>query len=342
MSEKYIFNNSQDDFIKRNFLNFSISKLSESLGLSISLIRRRKKELNLIGKKQNKWSKKQIEFLKENSDKLSDTEISKLLGISRYAISMARYRNGISKNHSKIRKRMMIEGKIKHPTKDKKVSKESVGKRLMTIKLRYGKLSAWNKGKKGLQVAWNKGISPSKSTIEKMLKTKEKNNSIMRGEKHHFYGKTKENSVWAKRNSERMKNGGAFRALRGVKKPTSYELKISKICIENNLPFVYVGNGKFLIGKKNPDFVDKSNKKVIEVYSKFFKIRDYGSTEEYELQRSKHFKSYGYDTLFLDEDDMTSKEWENLCLNKILNFLNPIVPISINNKLLKNPPITRR
>lgn len=29
--------------------------------------------------------------------------------------------------------------------------------------------SVWNKGKKGVQVAWNKGISPSESTRKQIL-----------------------------------------------------------------------------------------------------------------------------------------------------------------------------
>ena len=57
-----------------------------------------------------------------------------------------------------------------------------------------------------------------------------------------------------------------------MKRPTSYEKKISELCIENNLPFIYAGNGTFLIGHKNPDFVNKEKRIAIEVYHNYFKI----------------------------------------------------------------------
>lgn len=321
---KYMFTLGQDNFIKNNFIRLSLGELSKSLGVSVSLIRRRKNDLKLNGKKQNKFNNKQIQFIRDNYDKLSDTETSKALGLSRYSITNARYRYNINKNHSKIRKRMMKEGIIKSPFAGKKIPKETIKKRLNTIKLRYGKITAWNKGKKGLQIAWNKGKKTPREIIEKGLKTKRENNSMPKGENHHFFGKNKYNSDIFKRASIRMINGGAFLALRGVKKPTSYELKISELCIENNFPFIYVGNGRFIIGNKNPDFVDKKNKKIIEVYSNYYKIKDYGSVENYESQRYNYFKTYNYETLFLNEEDINNINWKEICINKILSFINPM------------------
>jgi hypothetical protein len=102
-----------------------------------------------------------------------------------------------------------------------------------------------------------------------------------------------------------------------LKRPTSYEKKISELCIEHNLPFIYCGNGTFLIGHKNPDFVNKEKKIAIEVYHNYFKIRDFGSCEEYEKQRREYFAKYGYRTIFIRTEDINHKNWENVCLNKI-------------------------
>ena len=101
------------------------------------------------------------------------------------------------------------------------------------------------------------------------------------------------------------------------KRPTSYEKKISELCIENSLPFIYTGNGTFLIGYKNPDFVNKEDKIAIEVYHKYFKERDFGSCENYEKKRSEYFTKYGYKTIFIREEEIMDKNWEEICLNKI-------------------------
>lgn len=102
-----------------------------------------------------------------------------------------------------------------------------------------------------------------------------------------------------------------------IKRPTSYEQKISELCIKNNLPFIYTGNGTFLIGHKNPDFVNEKDKLAIEVYYDYFKIRDFGSCEEYEKQRAEYFAKYGYRTIFIRSEEIMDKNWESVCLNKI-------------------------
>ena len=102
-----------------------------------------------------------------------------------------------------------------------------------------------------------------------------------------------------------------------IKKPSSYEKKISDLCIENNLPFIYTGNGTFLIGSKNPDFINKEKRIAIEVFNNYHKIQEYGSVENYIKVRGKYFAQYGYNTIFIREEEITHKNWENICLNKI-------------------------
>jgi len=101
------------------------------------------------------------------------------------------------------------------------------------------------------------------------------------------------------------------------KRPTSFEKKISELCIENSLPFIYTGNGTFLINFKNPDFIDKKNKVVIEVFYSWFKIRDYGSVKNYKEFCREKYNSYGWKVIFIDENEVNINNWKEVCLNKI-------------------------
>lgn len=100
-----------------------------------------------------------------------------------------------------------------------------------------------------------------------------------------------------------------------MKRPTSFEMKIIELIKKYNLPFEYVGNGKVLICYKNPDFIHTNGKKLlIETYFS----RWHG--EDYETKRAEIFGKYGFKTLFLNENDLESKNWEAVCLNKINEF----------------------
>ena len=206
--------------------------------------------------------------------------------------------------------------------------------------------SPWNKGKKGVQVGWSKGLT--KEIDKRILKTSEKMKELysseemreMMGDKNRGKKLTEGHKIKLKENHKGMlgkvhsektkrvmselKKGiphsqehiqNILKAL--YKRPTSYEKKISNLLIEYNLPFIYCGNGTFLIGHKNPDFVNKKDKIVIEVYCDYFKERDFGSCEEYEKQRRDYFAKYGWKTIFIRKKHIESKNWKNVCLNKI-------------------------
>ena len=109
--------------------------------------------------------------------------------------------------------------------------------------------------------------------------------------------------------------------LKNIKLPTSYEQKIIYLCDKYNIPFKYVGDGKVKINYVNPDFIYEDKKLIIEVYFEYFKIRLFGSCENYETQRIKRFKTWGYKTLFIRGKELVNFDWEINCLNKIQKFI---------------------
>ena len=88
--------------------------------------------------------------------------------------------------------------------------------------------------------------------------------------------------------------------------------------------YEYVGNRKFWIGRKNPDFVNKRERRIIEFFgwhhtfeyrSKF--QNDFKTNKKHEQERKELFKKYGYETLVLWEKDLKNLE---LLKKKIILF----------------------
>lgn len=109
---------------------------------------------------------------------------------------------------------------------------------------------------------------------------------------------------------------------KGLKrKPSSYEKRLSDLLINNHLPFIYTGDNTFLVGNKNPDFVNKEKRIAIEVFEDYFKIKKYGSVENYENNRRIYFKEHGWDIIFIRTSEIRYKDYEQICLNKINEVL---------------------
>lgn len=84
-----------------------------------------------------------------------------------------------------------------------------------------------------------------------------------------------------------------------LKRPTSLEQRFIKFFTDHRLPFKYVGDGSFLIGYKNPDFVNTDGRKiVIEVSNSFF----HRDKPDWATKRAAHFKKYGWDCIILETD----------------------------------------
>lgn len=74
--------------------------------------------------------------------------------------------------------------------------------------------------------------------------------------------------------------------------------------------FIYTGDGTFWINRKNPDFVDKKNKKIIEIFGDYYhseKFRrnngDFKNNDEHIKERINHFKESGYDCIVIWEHE---------------------------------------
>ncbi len=88
-----------------------------------------------------------------------------------------------------------------------------------------------------------------------------------------------------------------------IKRPTSLEKQMIDIIKRNNLPYKYTGNGSFLIGFKNPDFINiNGEKKLIEVGNVFHHQGNYIK------ERSEHFAKYGWKSLIFIGNTLNEKE----------------------------------
>jgi len=83
--------------------------------------------------------------------------------------------------------------------------------------------------------------------------------------------------------------------------PTSLESKLQKIITDNNLPFVFVGDGSFMLGTKNPDFIHSSEQIAIDIYYRYFKNLGSRDLDTWKAERSAYFSDYGWRILFIDE-----------------------------------------
>jgi len=101
-----------------------------------------------------------------------------------------------------------------------------------------------------------------------------------------------------------------------TRKMSSYEQRVSDLIKKYKLPYKFVGNGEVWIGQKNPDFINTNGeKKIIEVYSEYHV--GFWKDKDYESKRSKLFAKYGFQTIFLTEQDLFARNWESICSFKL-------------------------
>jgi hypothetical protein len=189
-----------------------------------------------------------------------------------------------------VNTRLLTDGYKQSEETKRKISKGHIGKEVS--KETREKLSKIFKGK-----TYEEKYGIKKANLLK------KNKSILMKEKW-------KSPEYAKRVIKSWRNSLQSR-------PTSFEQKISDLCLEYNLPFLYKGDGSFLINFKNPDFVNEKDKVVIEVFYSWFKIRAYGSVENYKEFCRRKYHPKGWKVIFIDETEINIKNWKEVCLNKI-------------------------
>jgi len=126
------------------------------------------------------------------------------------------------------------------------------------------------------------------------------------------------------KNTRRMKYNGQWYSEEGLKKiiknlpndftkPTEPERLFIRMTKKYRLPFRYVGNGSFWVGKMNPDFVHNHENKVVEIYG------DFWHQGEDPQERIDAFAKYGWDCMVIWEHDLREKEDE--VLRRIVEWL---------------------
>lgn len=138
----------------------------------------------------------------------------------------------------------------------------------------------------------------------------------------------KNNPNYGKYPSERVRQK-MREARRHQKIPTHHtkpELIFEEICKKYNLPFRYVGDASLWIGKKgekqlNPDFIETNGRKVcVEVMGSFWHSSLYNRRlgESALLPfREKHYKKYGWESIFIWESELKSENAEKIVLDRL-------------------------
>lgn len=109
-------------------------------------------------------------------------------------------------------------------------------------------------------------------------------------------------------------------SLKGLfKRPTSLERQFISLAEREALPYKYTGDGSFLIGWKNPDFVNVNGVKVcVEVADPYF------HPDPWAENRKAHFAKYGWGCyIFFSKNDKLDEQEVLSCLRNALTVVAP-------------------
>jgi len=160
-----------------------------------------------------------------------------------------------------------------------------------------------------------KKISEAKKGFKHTEETKRKMSLQRSGDKNAMFGKhwskeEKTNMSIIQKEKWKDKKWVIQRIKKYKKSPNKTELVLSKFL--KPYGFKFVGDGKFWIGypPKNPDFINKKEKKIIEFFGRYF------HKEEDEKIRYEQFKKYGWETKVLWSDDINFNPTRHIKLTK--------------------------
>lgn len=199
-----------------------------------------------------------------------------------------------------------------NPFKGKKHSEEA--KRKMSL-AHTGK-TAWNKDKKWPEEI-RRRISEKLKGTKLNLETRKKMSIAQKGK---VITETTKRRISEAKKGMKMTLEHRRKLLESINKsPNTFEKKCIELFEKNGLPLRFVGgfNDKnFFIGGKVPDFVATNGKKIlVEVFYEYFKIKQYGSIENYKKDRVNTFSRHGWKTLFFTYKEIQANFDE--CLKKL-------------------------
>jgi len=92
-------------------------------------------------------------------------------------------------------------------------------------------------------------------------------------------------------------------------RPNRAEAEFQRVNLSRNLGFEFVGNGSFLVGTKNPDFVNVESKQIVEIFGRAFHDPEtsfrqnipYHQTEQGAVE---YYARRGWNCLVLWEEDL--------------------------------------
>lgn len=158
--------------------------------------------------------------------------------------------------------------------------------------------------------------------------TKNKISKSTKGINNHFYGKKHSKSTKLKMSIAHKKhiltpehkfnlsislkkaysNPELLKRILRRRNISNLELKFKEIINKLNLPYKFVGNGDFIIGRKCPDFINTNGEKIaIEVYYRRHKELFRNGLEKWKLERQELFNKYGWRIVFFNETEVNEK-----------------------------------
>jgi len=308
-------------------------------------------ELSYLKKNSNKLTSKEIAVkLGRSEDSVKNACRRYKIRKDGHSIRREKFRNGIFVGVNKgkklpyVTKRNLENNPMNNPKTREKANKSiregfKKGRKVWNKDLSGEKyLKHYENGETWL-IKQQKDKKIKKKWTKKGLKTKKERGSMSKGKNHPMYGKTKDNCQQLKDISERMiknnpnKDGKLWKNLEFVRKvkkalnikPNKPEKIIIKLLKENSLPFEYAGDGKIVIGRKNPDFISTNgDKKVIEMHGRafhdpnfkgrFVKNIIYHRTEKGTIE---YYNNKGYSCLVVWDYELKNPQ---KVLNRIRNF----------------------
>ncbi len=196
--------------------------------------------------------------------------------------------------------------------------KDPVVKERMRVALKGRRLSPETEFKQGRR-PWNKGrgnvLLSKRNRINNPMgypEARRRNSTAQKGHHSSPITEFRKGQVAWNKGKKNCWSEEVLKKMLTRREPNNEEQFLINLFRENGLPYKYVGNGKVILGGKNPDFINvNGQKKIIEFFGEHWhNIRD-------EQKKRDIYSTYGFEML-----GIWGKELKNpgKLISKILNF----------------------